>query len=301
MNGEVKMGLKEISIDSIRTTAASMSFKQDNSDTPPQPVKVVDLDNFETLIDRVAEVSVRMGIIPEAFKDDVFHRDRVMDSYQKLKENGRSFNMVNLDQVLSTMEYIIQRIHTRKGLEHSYLIGSPNGFGKTSFVMTCLKLMVHNGMKTVPYISLSELAQMKNQVDNALFRGQVLKRKSDKPLNIEDRPEITSDKQPLDCISRFSWNEYLNADILFTFFTNVEYKVIESRMLKVILDIRASKGLPTVVCISSSVKTYFQPYLSNRELTEWYWDEIYTQDESLARFDRVWHISTYKTYVSQFN
>lgn len=293
------MELKPLLLGDIKTESVSNIIgKSTNTQEVPQ-VKVVDAENYEVALAKSSETAVRLGVLPEAFRNDIFLRDRVMENYKSLKENGRNFNMVNLDQVISTMEYIIQCIHLRKRLEHSYLIGSPNGFGKTSFVMTCIKMMVYHGMRTVPYISLSELAQIKNQVDTALLKGQILTRKVEK-IDAVHRPEITSDKMPIDCISRFSWNEYLNADVLFTFFTNIEYKVIESRMLKVILDLRAAKGLPTVVLISSSVKSYFQPYLNNREMTEWYWDEIYTRDEKLSRLDRVWHISTYKTYISEF-
>jgi hypothetical protein len=61
--------------------------------------------------------------------------------------------------------------------------------------------------------------------------------------------------------------------------------------LKTLLDIRGSKGLPTIVFMDMSLEAY----TSNEKLKDWIWEPILSKDEDddIDRYSSVKHISTY--------
>ena len=148
----------------------------------------------------------------------------------------------------------------------------------------------------MPYISLSELAELRVENEKRLLKGMELGTKVD--WNKEwDEPDYKYYKDntrifkvPEVITGRFSWSEYMNADMLFCFFSSMDSKVIESHTLKCILDIRGAKALPTVAFISTSLN----PYKLDNNLREYIWDEILAYKPDKNCFDRVYHVSCYK-------
>ena len=184
----------------------------------------------------------------------------------------------------------------------SYLIGAPNGFGKTSFVYESLITLNKHGFRVAPYISLTELAQLRDDDERYLLRPKhivkykYIVRDNDEYHEIgkdEDGNEIVGDeyvKRPAKIENLFSFRDYVNADCLFTFFTEETAKDIESHMLSQILQIRGAKGLPTIVTTCNSLKLY----TSQPKLKQYIWDEILAYSEKDNCYDKIYHVSCYK-------
>lgn len=186
---------------------------------------------------------------------------------------------------------ILSAIRTRQLPALSYLIGAPNGFGKTSFVVEGIITALKQGYTTAPYISLWELSQIR--VDNELKMMNPYRRYKDETGTIytdTNMPENPNYKNPEIVTGRFSYSEYVNADILFVRFTDVISKDIESHTLYQLLSIRGPKGLPTIATMSTSL----EPYLNDKKLKELVWDEILAYKEDKNNYDRIYHVSTYK-------
>lgn len=243
------------------------------------------------------EMAVHKGLIPPAYMDVEFDAEHVKSNIiQQNKHASRKFKVRNFDKYIDTLNNIMNNIRAKTNLGCSYLIGSPNGFGKNSFVNSCIKLMLEQEWEAVPYISLSELAELRVENERTMLNRVTL----NKSKEIEEEPyyyfkdNTECNKVPKIITGRYSWSEYMNADILFCFFTTVDSKVIESHTLKGILDVRGAKGLPTVVFISTSLN----PYKLDYNLREYVWDEILSYKEDRNCFDRVYHVSCYKTFNS---
>lgn len=242
------------------------------------------------------QMAVKLGLIPEAYANVEFDVDHIKENITaQSKASARKFKVVKFNNYISTLNSILSSIRTGSRPDCSYIIGAPNGFGKTSFVNTCIKVMYAQGMKAVPYISLTELAELRAENEKSLLKGVSVKaRKSLEGDEGENSYAFSSDsdymKMPKVITGMYSWSEYINSDILFCFFSSIDSKVIESHTLKGLLEIRGAKGLPTVVFIATSI----DPYRIDYNLREFVWDEILAYKEDTNCFDRVYHVSCYK-------
>ena len=77
---------------------------------------------------------------------------------------------------------------------------------------------------------------------------------------------------------------------MFVHFTDVVSKDLESHVLYQLLNIRGSKGLPTIAMISTSL----EPYIKDTMLRELVWNEILEYDVDANSYDRLIHVSCYK-------
>lgn len=242
-----------------------------------------------TSVDR--DFAVKMFVVPAAFRDASFDIEKIRENIKVQYQRSKMYKIYKFSSYTNICEQILSTIRMRNLPQCSYLIGAPNGFGKTSFVSECLMTLLKQGYKVAPYISLLELAQVR--VDNeqrmmkpfARFReedGRTIYTESNKPVAYCKSPEIIS--------GRYSYSEYINADCLFVHFTDVVSKDIESHTLYQLLNIRGAKGLPTIVMMSTSLL----PYESDNDLREQVWNEIRAYSENKNCYDRVYHISTYK-------
>lgn len=234
-----------------------------------------------------AEITVKKRLIPESRIADDFNAEKVEENIRAMRSNA-DFRVVKFKEYIELLNGILSTIAINGKIKNSYLIGAPNGFGKTSFVNSCIKIMDMRGQKAVPFISLSELAEVRAENEAKLlgtFRAY--------DTVDADGIEIIREKEPERCVDKFSWSEYMNADILFTYLTSVESKELESKVLKAIMDIRGTKGLPTIVFISTALT----PYLKDEKLFEYVWSEIYSYNDERAGYDRLVHKSTYKKYI----
>lgn len=240
------------------------------------------------------QLAVSSGVVPEEYRNSAFNVDRIKRNLAlQTKKSKGLYKIYRFYDYIGICESILTTIRMGQLPTRSYLIGAPNGFGKTSFVNECLITLKHNGCKVVPYISLLELAGIRVADEQRLMQPyKKFKVKTDtqdvfytEPIGLEDCV-----KKPQLITNGYSYSEYINADCLFVSFTDIVSKDIESHTLYQLLNIRGAKGLPTIVMISTSLV----PYENDVYLKEYVWDEIKDYDENSRSYDRVYHISCYK-------
>ena len=141
------------------------------------------------------------------------------------------------------------------------------------------------GKKAVPYTSLFELAELRGDYEKYVLRK--FKRKQEDEEEKEEGFGIYNDE-----VKKYTWKDYISADIVFVFLTTLDNAQIESNTLKALLEIRSNKMLPTVVLTDSSLDAYE----SDARLKRYVWDDIVAPSEEMATYDRMLHVSTYKRY-----
>ena len=259
------------------------------------------------------EKAIKAGILPEVYKNMQFDLERVKENQtaqinKVAKSSGQSkkISVKGFDEYVKITNGIISTIDINELPDQSYIIGAPNGFGKTSFVNTCILKLFQQERICTPFVSLTELAHIRYINERRIIRGVSSenfygKEEYDPVLSTDYLEKLynsfeckTYEKRPIYIVDRFSWSEYLNSAILFCYFTDVRAKVLESETLKTILTIRGTKGLPTIAMISSSL----DPYTNDKTLYDYGWSEILQYSNNVS-YDRVTHISCYKVVNSK--
>lgn len=263
-------------------------------------------------VEDLKNMAVKLGVIPYIYKDMTFDKADIQKSIASQQAiSGHKFKVSGFDDYYNTCMAILNTVSAKKLPSRSYLIGAPNGFGKRGFATECLLASLRNGWIAVPYISLNELAEIKTANDKVLMRGLMgLETEiAHQPFNFntgkyETDSEVvesyyyamgdkyTDVKSPTVVTGRYSWSEYINAPILICFFSGIESKVVESQTLYTLLGIRAAKGLPTVVMMSTSLDIYQKDPVIGRYV----WNEILAYDDRQFDVGRVLHVSTFKRY-----
>jgi hypothetical protein len=235
--------------------------------------------------------AVKEFIVPKAYENASFDIEKIKDNLREQYLKNKIYKVKKFDKYTGICQEILSTIRMKQLPRCSYLIGAPNGFGKTSFVNECLITLRKQGYKVVPYISLWELAQIKVDNEHRIMKpyrkfkeenGTVIYSDPNKPVGYSKSPEVIT--------GRFSYSEYINADCLFVSFTDVVSKDIESHTLYQLLNIRGIKGLPTIAMISTSL----EPYENDVNLREQVWNEIKAYSEKEYCYDRIYHVSCYK-------
>ncbi len=226
------------------------------------------------------ELAVQRRLIPEARMNDEFDeqfvKNRVVDMCR-----SQDCQIKNFQKYIDTLNEIILSI-SFGNMNKSYIIGAPNGFGKTTFANTCIKRLSAMDKKVAPFISLFELADLRVEHEKKLLGWAT---SSKKPEKVEDGEE-----QPIEY--EYTWKDYMQSDVLFTYLTTLENKKVEVLTLKAIIDIRGPKGLNTVVFTDSSMN----PYLNDCNLKKIVWDDILAYSDDAASCDRLLHRSCFKIY-----
>jgi len=256
--------------------------------TPP----LVYIDN------NVRDAALKKSLIPKEYADSEFDKEKIKSNIIEQNRATRKFKVKGFNNYIKTLNSIITGLRAGQKPRCSYIIGAPNGFGKTSFANTCIKIMYAKNMDAVPYISLFELAEIRKETEKEIARGLLVSSKLSDDNTGESyytvKEKVYYRKQPEVITGDFSWSEYMNAEVLFCYFSSLSSKEIESHILRDILEIRGVKGLPTMVFMSTSL----DPYKNDRVLREYIWGEILANSEETARYDRVFHVSCYKKYMA---
>lgn len=92
--------------------------------------------------------------------------------------------------------------------------------------------------------------------------------------------------------SRFSWSEYVNADLLICWIGIEGQMHAESKALASIMKARTAEGKPTICFINCSLGHY----TTNQELYNLYWSEMEDLGDNVPRFNRFKRVSCYKQY-----
>ena len=249
-----------------------------------QPKK--DRNNFKFHTNRVEEDSaVAVGLIPNERKSDrydsqfirnrIYNKDFLYSTSSKIRLGVRGF-----DKYIATLNEIYSAIISGNKLNCSYLIGASNGFGKTSFVIDCLKILHSKNKRAVPYMTLYELATLRKKYD------YYLSGKSKENYRVdEERNRL------------YSFDDCVNCEVLFTRLSGIEVAKVEMNMLKTILNLRAIKGLPTVVFMEEPLRIYQTDSVMNLYV----WDEILVYKDEYRAYDKVKHVATFKVIEQNEN
>lgn len=249
--------------------------------------------------------AVKAGLVPEAYMECDFDIEKIKrNQIEQNKKSARKFIVKQFDKYSEVTQGILSTIALRKIPNQSYILGAPNGFGKTSFVNSCIIKLFSQGRMCAPYISLTDLAQVKLHNEKQIMTGITskdwYKGSGSIDASIEEYydklyQDIDSElyvKKPINIINQYSWSEYMSCDVLFCYFTDVSSKVLESEIFKTAITVRGAKGLPTIAMISTSLS----PYVTDTYLSEYVWNEIMAYDDAANSCDRVKHISCWKDY-----
>lgn len=230
------------------------------------------------------DLAVAKKLVPERYKNAEFDADRIEEAFKE--DMKRLHNMYSVEKFSRYKEVcygILTTLRTGNLPDRSWLIGAPNGFGKTTFANECIMIMEEKNMRTVPYISLLELAEIRIAEEKRILRGIDSR-------NMNDNGYTELGKMPVDVTGCYSWSEYMNSECLVCYFTDVASRNIESRTLYQILSIRAAKALPTIVMIATSLK----PYVNDITLRDQVWSEILGVENLKYGYDMLTHVSCYK-------
>lgn len=233
------------------------------------------------------ELAVVKKLIPEARKDDEYEADFIKTRVAEMCI-AQKYKVIGFEKYVETLNEIILGI-SFGNLNKSYLIGAPNGFGKTTFANTCIKRLDAMGKKATPYISLYELGGLRVEYEREIV-GALQNRAIAFSLG-QENGQINDDNS----IYSYKWSDYMKSDVLFTYFTGVENMKVETYLLRLILNIRGPKGLPTIVFTEYSLKLH----LADQELKKYVWDDILAYKDDAASCDRLLHRSCFKKFITE--
>ena len=102
-------------------------------------------------------------------------------------------------------------------------------------------------------------------------------------------------KQPVfyrSLTDRFSWQEYVNADLLICWIGLGGQEAAESKALQAVMKARTAVGKPTICFMNSSLTKY----TADENLYRMYWSELEDLDDGEPRLNRFTHIACYKQF-----
>lgn len=266
------------------------------------------------------KLAVKMQIVPKAYENATFDIEKIRSNIKEYNYNAKLKRFNKYTKGFASYEAICNGILSSIRMNviptRSYIIGAPNGFGKTSFVNECLITLLKHGHRVVPYISLYELDEIRKEGEiEDIRRLAEEKYKFLVSTNVGNYERLLVDKKALadtkfdeektdkkeyvlgseyvkklKSVERyFTYNDYINADCLFVKLSAQQSKEKESNALYQLLSIRSDKGLPTIVMVSYSLDIYKK----DERLRNYVWDEILTKVEKENCYDRLYHVSCY--------
>lgn len=231
------------------------------------------------------EIAKSNGIIPECRLNDVLDMDILLE--RKIEQYGNNIaRFEEYSRVLSTI-YVETKMGNR--IDRSYLIGAPKGLSKTTFVYSCIKNLMDNGKKVVPYVTLSEAFVLYNNHVRRMNSAKYLcaPNKSNKydaagmDYSIEYEEEVVKE------LKGFTWRDFLECDVLFINLSSPLAKLPEIDTLMLLLDCRGRSFKPTIVMTSlGPTNYYYGNYIGNTFFNE-YIDKTSGKYPSYGRLKHV--------------
>ena len=238
---------------------------------------------FYELTEMDRDQAVYEGLVPESYRDAQFSVEKIKSNLRKHRSKTTGFTVRNFGKYIDTCIGILSAIRLGKLPRRSYLIGASNGFGKTSFVDECIITLRKYDFDVVPYKSLLEIAELRKKYEDEL--SGVIKQE-DPSSNIVSKLSNTG---KIIRVKSYKFLDFVNASCLFTYFSSVVSKEIESQTLEQLLRMRGVKGLPTIVMIESSIDLYKK----DNGFVGRIFDSILDSNEKLNRFDSLYHLSAF--------
>lgn len=266
----------------------------------------------------VSEIAVLKGLVPSEHQDIVYDSEYV---YRRITGSIGGDRVVGFENYDKAVCSIINACRTGTKVRHSYLLAADTGFGKKSFVYTCLKYLLGRDVRVPKYLSLSEIGFLSekrvkqakalnvptyyfryNESDKFRFIWSEVSKKAERRLleilaersagvgvSLSEKEfsdlkhevdyavleEVTGlyneaikgyDRNDTEGIAARvnevlakqldTYEDILNAPILFTYFaeyTNIQYEV---EVLHTLLTVRGNKCLPTIVMMEDSVRKF---------------------------------------------
>lgn len=273
-----------------------------------------------------------LGLIPRRRINDLLGFREMGDRIGALcKENGESINLYDYEVYKTAIKNVLSCFVVNKELDYSILFSAPNGFGKTTFVYSCLKLLVLNGKKVVPFVSLFELAQKRldymtdttwrkgdnyytdterKMMANASYNGRIQYNKNLKLDEVEEE-EISEPKKFIDMTDtekdiyiqsikdkNYTYKDYLDSDVLFCQLSVAEQSYIEISTLKSIMDYRGLHCKPTIIITDRNIEAYKSSLGMATDI--YLLTDMLTKEEKFATYDRALLVSVKKDRKSKF-
>lgn len=277
---------------------------------------------------------MELGLIPRRRVNDLLGFREMGDRIGAIcKENGESINLQDYEIYKTAMKNVLASLVANKDLDYSILFSAPNGFSKTTFVYSCLKLLLLNGKNVVPFVSLFELAQKrldymtdttwrkgdnfltdteKKLMANASYGNRL---KYDKKMKVseeneEDVVEEKEEKKFIDMTDSekdiyiqtiknksYTYKDYLDSDLLFCQLSVAEQSYIEISTLKSIMDYRGLHCKPTIIITDRNIEAYKS---SIGMATDVYLiTDMLTKEEKYATYDRALLVAVKKDRKSK--
>lgn len=296
INSLSEMGIGKVENSSIQhlvNKEDSKEIKPEDYNKPGKPLMLADAD-------RIA--AVELGLVRRANINAKFDVNTIKKNVQRYGLK-KYYSIEHYDEYIAVCSNILATIRSGQVPVQSYIIGAPNGFGKSNFANEAIILMNKLNWNCVPFTSLTEIAELwvntENRLLNAVNRLDYnIEAENDETVDLESSPGVVYKKKPRVILPRYSWSEYINADCLICYFTSFESRNIESRILHRLMIERGTKGLPTIVCISTSLN----PYVKDAVLKQHIWDEILLSSKVKRETPaRLKHISCFKKIKDPFS
>lgn len=222
------------------------------------------------------------AVVPIDYRDRDFDLEKAKTYAGSIAMN-LELRIMGYGSYIDTVKTVLTSINTSE-LKNSYIIGAPNGFGKATFVYTAIKRLIAQGKPVVPYLSLIELAELRVEYEDRLL-SKLKNPRFSKSLRLDP--------------DEYIWKDFIGAPVLFTYFSSVDSKVIESAALNALMNLRSAKGRPTIVTTAFSL----DPYVGDQKLRSYYWNDMIsiTNKESSTGVDRLIHRSCYLRPMNSMN
>lgn len=225
----------------------------------------------------VKRKAVELGYIPAHRINDEFDIDTLNKNVSEMVGNC-GVKTSDFDEYKSLLSTILTELRVNRMPVRSYIIGGSNGFGKTTFVNTAIKIMMAYDRKVVPYKSLIEI--------NDLMYEDYERAHSKLRREIKYEDESSLDIRATEC----KWKDFVEADLVMCYLTGIDDDCmwIEMSTLKRLLQLRGNKGKATIVMVAESLEWY----RNNESVRKYILNEILeTKNNSVNRYDKLIHKS----------
>lgn len=216
--------------------------------------------------------AVEKGLIPEYRWEDEWDKDILQ---KDIVEMGKlyGYKLSNYKMWSDTLTNILMTISSSLKITESYLIGAPNDYGKAIFAYTCIKRLYALNRRVVPYITLGNLGVLRKEYDRYIA------------YRAEPKKEFSSE-------NKYTWDDYVKAEIAFVSFTDVSRGWLEWNVLNSLISERSLNALPTIVFTRNSIELYKK----DKDLKRQYIDELVAHNSRASKYDKLTYIAVYKSY-----